>query len=156
MWKLSQTYVYKILHLLIHSQFYNIFTNIVSVIIYQKNCKKVFVYSQYLVLYVRSSEVAGNLLYCCCSVAQSCPTLATPWTAAHQASLSFTVSWSLLKLMSIESVMPSNYLSSPSSPAFSFSQHYGLFQQVGSSHQVAKVLELQHQSFQWIFTVDFL
>ena len=35
---------------------------------------------------------------------------ATPWTAAHQASLAFTVSWSLLKLMSIESVMPSNYL----------------------------------------------
>ena len=35
---------------------------------------------------------------------------ATPWTAAHQASLSFTISWSLLKLVSIESVMPSNHL----------------------------------------------
>ena len=35
---------------------------------------------------------------------------ATPWTAAHQASLSFAVSWSLLKLMSNESVMPSNHL----------------------------------------------
>ena len=34
----------------------------------------------------------------------------TPWTAAHQASLSFTISQSLLKLMSIESVMPSNHL----------------------------------------------
>ena len=34
----------------------------------------------------------------------------TPWTAAHQASLSITDSWSLLKLMSIESVMPSNHL----------------------------------------------
>ena len=34
----------------------------------------------------------------------------TPWTAAHQASLSFTISWSLLKLMSIESVRPSNHL----------------------------------------------
>ena len=34
----------------------------------------------------------------------------TVWTAAHQASLSFTVSQSLLKLMSIESVMPSNHL----------------------------------------------
>ena len=33
----------------------------------------------------------------------------TPWTAAHQASLSITNSWSLLKLMSIESVMPSNH-----------------------------------------------
>ena len=36
--------------------------------------------------------------------------LATPWTAAHQASLSITISWSLFKLMSIESVMPSNHL----------------------------------------------
>ena len=35
---------------------------------------------------------------------------ATPWTAAHQASLSFTPSQSLLRLMSIESVMPSNHL----------------------------------------------
>ena len=35
---------------------------------------------------------------------------ATPWTTAHQASLSFTISWSLLKLMSIESAMPSNHL----------------------------------------------
>ena len=34
----------------------------------------------------------------------------TPWTAAHQASLSFTISWSLLKLMFIKSVMPSNRL----------------------------------------------
>ena len=35
---------------------------------------------------------------------------ATPWIATHQASLSFTISWSLLKLMSIESVMSSNHL----------------------------------------------
>ena len=34
----------------------------------------------------------------------------TPWTAACQASLSFTISWSLLKLMSIELMMPSNHL----------------------------------------------
>ena len=32
------------------------------------------------------------------------------WTAAHQASLSFTITWSLLKLMTIKSVMPSNHL----------------------------------------------
>ena len=43
------------------------------------------------------------------SVTQSCPT-ATPWTAARQASLYITNSRSLLKLMSIESVMPSNHL----------------------------------------------
>ena len=44
------------------------------------------------------------------SVAQSCPTLVTPWTAAHQASLSITNSRSLFKLMSIELVMPFNHL----------------------------------------------
>ena len=44
------------------------------------------------------------------SVAQSCPTLCDPWTAAHQASLSITNSRSLLKLMSIKSVMPSSHL----------------------------------------------
>ena len=60
----------------------------------------------------------------CCSVA-----LLTPWTAARQASLPFTISWSLLKLMSIESVMPSNHplLSSPP-PALNLSRHQGLFQ----------------------------
>ena len=44
------------------------------------------------------------------SVAQSCPTLCDPWTIARQASLSIANSWSLLKLMSIESVMQSNHL----------------------------------------------
>ena len=44
------------------------------------------------------------------SVTQSCPIFATPWTTACQASLSITTSWSLLKLMSIELVMPSNHL----------------------------------------------
>ena len=44
------------------------------------------------------------------SVTQSCPTLCDPWTAARQASLSFTISWSLLKLMSMELVMPFNHL----------------------------------------------
>ena len=44
---------------------------------------------------------------CCCSVIKLWP---IPWTAAHPTSLSFTISQSLLKLMSIESVMPSNHL----------------------------------------------
>ena len=44
------------------------------------------------------------------SVAQSCPTLATPWIAAHQASLSITNSRSSLRLTFIESVMPSSHL----------------------------------------------
>ena len=56
-----------------------------------------------------------------------------------------------------DAIQPSHPLSPPS-PAFSLSQHQGLFQWVGPSHQVARVLELQlkHQSFQWIFNVDFL
>ena len=44
------------------------------------------------------------------SVAQSCLTFATLWTAAHQAPLSITNSWSLPKPMSIDSMMPSNHL----------------------------------------------
>ena len=51
---------------------------------------------------------------------------ATPWTAALQASLSFTISWSLLKLS--DAIQPSHPLSSPSPPAFSLSQDQGLFQ----------------------------
>ena len=46
----------------------------------------------------------------CCSVAKCVWRFVTPRTAAYQASLSFTISWSLLKRMSIESMMPSNHL----------------------------------------------
>ena len=87
----------------------------------------------------------------------------TPRPAAFQTSLSFTISqswWSLLKFMSIESVIPPSHLilSSSSPSALNPSQLQSLFQWVSSSHQVAKVLELQlqHQFFQWIFRVDFL
>ena len=45
--------------------------------------------------------------FCCCSVAQSCPTLCS---SVDCSALGFTISWSLLKLMSIELVMPSNHL----------------------------------------------
>ena len=53
-----------------------------------------------------------NFILCISSVqfSQSCPTFATPWTAAHQATLSITNAQSLLKLMSIESVISSNHL----------------------------------------------
>ena len=76
---------------------------------------------------------------------------ATLWLAACQVSLSFTISQSLLKVMSIESVMPSNQLILcgpllllpsiiPSSRVF--------FQSISTLHQVVRVLKLQHQSFQ--------
>ena len=44
----------------------------------------------------------------------------------------------------------------PFSFCLSLSRNQELFQWIGSSHQIARVLELQHQSFQWIFRVDFL
>ena len=72
---------------------------------------------------------------------------ANPLTAAHQASLSITNSRSLHKLSvhrvgdAIQSSLP---LSSPSSPAFSLSQHHGLLHWISSLHWVAKVLDLQH------------
>ena len=79
----------------------------------------------------------------------------TPRTAACQFSSSFSISQSLLIFTTIQSVMLSNHLilCSPSSlPALNLSQHQRLFQWDGSSHQVAKILELQlqHQSFQRI------
>ena len=79
----------------------------------------------------------------------------SPW--GHKES--DTTEW--LHFMSIESGMPPKkfILCCPlSPPAFNLSQHHSPFQWVGSSHQVAKVLELQlhHQSFQWIFRTDFL
>ena len=72
--------------------------------------------------------IMSSMLLFSCSVM---PDSATPLTAACQASLSFTISWSLLKLMSIESMMPSNHLKLPSPPspsALNVSQNQGLFQ----------------------------
>ena len=67
-----------------------------------------------------------------------------PWTAAHQASLSITNSWSLLKLMSIELVIPPNHhpLSSPSPLVFNLSQH-----QVFSSESVLCIRRPKDWSF---------
>ena len=85
---------------------------------------------------------------------------ATPWIAARQGPLSITNSWSSLKLMSFSQwchpVISSSV--SPSLPASNPSQHRSLFQWVSSSHHMAIVLEfqLQHPSFQWIFSADYL
>ena len=84
----------------------------------------------------------------------------TQQTSAHQASLSFTISFIMIKFMSIESLIPSTNLSS-AIPFFSCTQSF----QVSRSFSVSllfslygKSLEfqLQYQSFQWIFTVDSL
>ena len=97
---------------------------------------------------------------CCCSVTQSRPILcypmdcSMPGLAVHHQLPELT---QILVLWVGDAIQPSHPLS-PSPFAFSLSQHQGLFQWVGSLHQVAKVLELQrqHQSFQWIFRTDFL
>ena len=85
---------------------------------------------------------------------------ATPWTAAHQSSLSITNSQSLLKLMSIASVMPSNHLilCCPLLLPPSVFPNIRVFSNESVLRIMAKVLEfqLQHQSFQRIFRTDLL
>ena len=96
---------------------------------------------------------------CCCSVIKWCLTLCDPMDCSMP---DFAVLHYLLEFAQIhvhwvcDAIQSSHPLSSPSPPAFNLSQHQGLLQWVSSSHQVAKVLELQHQSFQWIFRIDFL
>ena len=82
----------------------------------------------------------------------------TQWIVACQASLSSTVSWSLLKVTSIESMMLSNpfIFCHPLLLLPLIFPSISLFQWIGSLHQGAKILEFQHHSFQWIFRVDFL
>ena len=94
------------------------------------------------------------------SVAQLCPTLcnpmnhSTPGLPVHRQLPEFTQTH--VHRVS-DAIQLSHPVLSPSPPDFNFSQHQGLFQWVSSLHQVAKVLEfqLQHQSFQWIFRIDF-
>ena len=104
-----------------------------------------------------------------CSVAQSCPTLcdpmnrSTPGLPVHHQLPESTQT----HVHSVDDAIqpshppssPSPPPSSPSPPVLNLSQHQCIFQWVSSSHQVAKVLELQlqlqHQSFQWIFRTDF-
>ena len=100
-------------------------------------------------------------LNCCCSVAQSCPTLCDPMDCSTPG---FPVLHCLPEFAEThvhwvgDAIQPSHPLSLPSPPTLSFSQHQGLSQWLSSLPQVAKVLEfqLQHQSSQWIFRTDFL
>ena len=83
---------------------------------------------------------------------QSCLTLCNPMNCS---TLGFPVLHCLPEFAQThvhrvgDSTQPSHPLSSPSPPALSLSQHQGLFQWVSSSHQVAKVLELQLQLWAW-------
>ena len=111
---------------------------------------------------ISKDEPKQDLEYLCCgcSVAQLCPTLCdlmdcgTPGSPA----LHYLPEFAQTHVHRVgEAIQPSHPLSSPP-PAFNHSQNQGLFQWVSSLHHMAKLLELQlqHQSFQWIFRVDFL
>ena len=99
--------------------------------------------------------------YCCYSVAESCPTFCDLMDCSTPG---FPVLHHLPEFAQThvpwvgDAIQPSCPLSPPSPPVFSLSQHQGLFQWVSSSHQVARVLELQlwHRSFRWRFGIDFL
>ena len=100
------------------------------------------------------------VICCCCSVAKSCPTLCNPMDCNMP---DLPVPHHLLEFAQVhvhwigDAIQPSHPLVHSSS-SFNLSQHQDLFQGVGSLHQMAKVLklQLQHQSFQWLFRVDFL
>ena len=104
-----------------------------------------------------------NFFCCYYSVPNSCPAL---WDSLDCSIQGFPVLLNLLEFAPThanwdgDAIQPSHPLSPPSLPALSLSQHQGLFQWVSSSHQVTKVLELQlqlqPQSFQWKFRIDFL
>ena len=102
--------------------------------------------------------ITALLISYCSSVVKSCQTLCDPMNCRTSG---FPVLHYLPEFAQThvhwvdDAIQPSHSLSSPSL-APSLSQHQGLFQWVSSLHQVDKVLELQHQSFQWIFRVDFL
>ena len=93
------------------------------------------------------------------SISQSCPTLFDPMDCSM---LGLPVHHQLAELAQThvhrvsDAIQPSHPLLSPSPPAFNFSQHQGLFQWVSYLHQVVKVLEFQHQSFQWAPRTDLL
>ena len=92
-------------------------------------------------------------------VTQSCLTL---WDPRDCGTLGFPVLHHLPEFTQThvrwvgDAIQPSHPLLPPSPPALNLSQHQGLFPWAGSLHHVAKVLELQlqHQSFQWMFRVD--
>ena len=100
--------------------------------------------------------VFNGICHCCCPLHKSCPTV-IPSTAASQASLSFTISQSLLKLKSIESVMASNHLILCHPLLLLPSVFHSIRVSSSIFFQVAKVFDIQllHWSFQWIFRTEF-
>ena len=106
----------------------------------------------------QSKQLSTHARICCYSLAQLCLTLCDPMDCNMPG---FPVRHYVPELSQAhvhwvsDAIQPSHPLLSPS-PVFYLSQHQGLFKWVCCLHQVAKILELQlqHQSFQWIFRVD--
>ena len=96
---------------------------------------------------------------CCCSVAQSCPTLCNPMDCSTPG---LSIPHHLPKHAQVhahyigDAIQQSHPLM-PSSSALNLSRHQGLFQWVSCSYQKTKILEfqLQYQTFQWIFKIWF-
>ena len=98
---------------------------------------------------------------CCCLVTKSCPSLCNPMDCNTPAFLvlHYLPEFAKTHVHRVDdAIQPHHPLSLPSSSALNLSQHGSLLQWVSSLHQISKGLEiqLQHQSFQWIFRVDFL
>ena len=143
--------------------------------VYRRKFSKMFIVLRYdpLILsrisqVITSTSISGNQMIFIwmhdsvhfSSVTQSCPTLCVPMDCSTPGLL---VHHQLLEPAQThgyqvrDAIQPSHPLSTPSPSTFNLSQHQDLFKWVSSLHQVAKVLEfqLQHQSFQWIFSTDF-
>ena len=103
----------------------------------------------------------GMIFCCCCSVAKWGPTLCDPvdYNMPGSPVLHYLLEFAQIHVHWVsDAIWPSHPLPPPTPVAFYLPQLQGLFQWIGSSHQVTKVLkfQLQCQSFQWIFRVDFL
>ena len=120
-------------------------------------CQRCILMYPWREMHYTSTHSSATSAALCCSVAKLCPTFSNPIDCNTPG---FPVLHYLLEFAQTyvhwvsDAIQPPYPLLSPSPPAFNLSQ--GLFQWIGCLHQVAEVLELQHQSFQRTFRFDFL
>ena len=118
--------------------------------------------NEWMNVFQRTMDLGLNLClpFCYCSVVKLCLTL---WNPMNCNMPDFPVLQYLLEFAQIHVLWVSDAISlshslPPSSFALNLSQDQGLFQWISCSHQITEILEfqLQHQSFQWLFRIDFL
>ena len=118
--------------------------------------------NEWMNVFQRMMDLGLNLClpFCYCSVVKLCLTL---WNPMNCNMPDFPVLQYLLEFAQIHVLWVSDAISlshslPPSSFALNLSQDQGLFQWISCSHQITEILEfqLQHQSFQWLFRIDFL